>query len=162
MQSFDLELSSLSLDEVDSLLDELASRSAYSDTSLRNRHRTTARPKLAVLRELYRSIPSLDASFLTQIILKDLRPILYPPPSTHYTTALKEFNSKARTMLTKEDAMKAWDPSRNLIRIYKVRSSFHEAAMEFENNTICSEASPQVGVPIEVSSSPWLCRIILI
>jgi DNA ligase-4 len=91
--------------QVDKLLDELAATCPFSDTSLRN---PNARPKLDVLKALYKNMPPLDAQFVTQIILKDLRPVLYPLPAMHYTAALKEYNSKSVHMLCKADAVKVW------------------------------------------------------
>jgi DNA ligase-4 len=94
-------ISPLSIAEVDNLLEELASHSGYSDISVRANARATRRPKSTIIRALYRSLSPLDASFLTQIILKDLRPLLYPLADTHYTVALKSFNSVAVTHLSK-------------------------------------------------------------
>jgi DNA ligase-4 len=91
--------------QVDTLLDELAATCPFSETSLRN---PNARSKLDVLKALYKNMPPLDAQFLTQIILKDLRPVLYPLPAMHYTAALKEYNSKSVHMLCKADAVRVW------------------------------------------------------
>ncbi|KAJ7439863.1 hypothetical protein FB451DRAFT_1445409 [Mycena latifolia] len=123
----------LSIAEVDFLLDELSAHSGYSDISVRASHpHATRRSRSTIIRALYRSLAPLDASFLTQIILKDLRPLLYPLTETHYTAALKSFNSVAITQLSKEDAMKAWDTSRKMLDIYGVRSRLDDAAAAFD------------------------------
>lgn len=70
----------------------------------------------------------MDASVLTQIILKDLRPLLYPLSEWHYSTALTKLNSASVKMLTKEHAMNAWDPSKAMLRFYRVRCDIDQAA----------------------------------
>lgn len=98
---------------------------------------------------MYRSLPPFDAACLTQIILKDLRPVIYPLPDTHYTVALKGFKSNAVTLITKEHAMTAWDPTGSMRKTYLVRSSLDEAADSFEQEA-GQYAVPRVGTPIEV------------
>ncbi|KAJ6581305.1 hypothetical protein B0H19DRAFT_1018028 [Mycena capillaripes] len=144
-------ISPLSIAEVDNLLEELASHSGYSDISVRNQH-ATRRSKPTILRALFRSLSPLDASFLTQIILKDLRPLLYPLPDAHYTVALKSFNSMAVTQLSKEDAMEAWDPSRQMLKIYRVRSGLDDAAAAFDSG-FTGTVLPRIGTPVEIPKS---------
>ncbi|KAJ7777837.1 hypothetical protein DFH07DRAFT_796301, partial [Mycena maculata] len=142
-----------SIVDVDALLDELASHSGFSDASVRARHpHATRRPKALIIRDLYRSLSPLDASFLTQIILKDLRPLLYPLTDTHYTVALKSFNSAAVTELTKEDAMRVWDPGHRMLAIYRVRSRLDDASATFEAG-ITGTVMPQIGIPVEIPKS---------
>ncbi|KAJ7180474.1 hypothetical protein C8R46DRAFT_1069579 [Mycena filopes] len=143
-------ISPLSIAQVDSLLEELASHSGFSDKSVRGSF--TRRSKSAILRALYRSLSPLDASFLTQIILKDLRPLLYPLTDTHYTVALKSFNSVAVVQLSKEDAMKVWDPSRQMLNIYRVRARLDVAAAAFDAG-ITGNIMPLIGTPIEIPKS---------
>ncbi|KAJ7634197.1 hypothetical protein DFH06DRAFT_1221373 [Mycena polygramma] len=145
-------ISPLSIAEVDDLLEELASHSGYSDKSVRRTHsHATRRSKSDILRALYRSLSPMDASFLTQIILKDLRPLLYPLPDSHYTVALKSFNSVAVTQLSKEDAMKAWDPSRQMLKTYRVRSGLDAAAAVFDAGI--TDVLPRIGTPVEIPRS---------
>lgn len=141
---------------MDTLLDELASTSVFSDASLRNGR--ARRSRYSILYDLYNSMPSLDASFLTQIILKDLRPLLFPLAETHYTAALTKYNTKSVVSFSKEDAMKVWDPSGLMLKIYKVRASLHEAVDMFETSSCCITTShlkpqPRLGTPIEVTAS---------
>ena len=69
----------------------------------------------------------MSAAIITQIILKDLRPILYPLKATHYRAQLLEYNSKAVCMLTKEQAMKVWDPAGKLSQAARMCASIEEA-----------------------------------
>lgn len=151
-QNIEGDVSALSIVHIDTLLDELASHSGFSHVSIRNRYSiNTRRQKHTILRALYRSMSPIDASFLTQIILKDLRPLLYPLSETHYTVSLKQFNSESVKMLTKEQAMLAWDPSRSFLEMYHVRSSLDDAATAFEKHGRSINAwEPQLGTPIEV------------
>ncbi|KAF8216343.1 hypothetical protein K438DRAFT_1703159 [Mycena galopus ATCC 62051] len=145
-------ISPLSITEVDSLLEELASHSGYSNISVRSSFNATRRSKTTILRALYRSLSPLDASFLTQIILKDLRPLLYPTPDAHYSVALKSFNSVSVTQLSKEDAMKAWDPSRQMLYNYHVRAGLDDAAAAFDAG-ITETIAPRIGTPVEIPKS---------
>ncbi|KAF7370772.1 DNA ligase [Mycena sanguinolenta] len=143
-------ISPLSISEVDNLLEELAAHSGYSDVSVRSI--ATRRSKTTILRTLYRSLSALDASFLTQIILKDLRPLLYPLSEAHYTVALKSFNSVSVTELSKEDAMKAWDPTGQMLRNYRVRCGLDDAAAAFDTG-IVGTIAPRIGIPIAIPKS---------
>lgn len=133
------------------LLDELASTSAFSDKTVRTTHAIfSRRSRQAILRDLFCSISALEASFLTQIILKDLRPILYPLAETHYTAALTKYNTKSIEVLNKEAAMRAWDPSGQMLKMYKVRADLYTSANAFEMQTSDFIVTPQIGIPIEV------------
>lgn len=85
-----------------------------------------------------------DASYLTQIILRDLRPLLYPLAETDSTAALTHYNTRAVTKLSKVEVMRAWDPS--ILRAYRVQADFDRAAegLAFE---------PEFGVVIDVPKS---------
>jgi DNA ligase 4 len=109
---------------IDALLDELASLSAYSNLGcLRSQPR---RSRASILRDLYLELDPLEAKFLTQIILKDLRPVLYPLTETHTTKALLHYNSNALHVLSKWEVMRAWHSC--MPRIYRVRATLDEAA----------------------------------
>ncbi|CAK5273911.1 unnamed protein product [Mycena citricolor] len=143
----------LSIQQVVDLLEELASHSGYSDADVRSKYPTGSRrrDKNTIIRKLFRELPTMDAAFLAQIILKDLRPLLYPLTETHYTAALKSFNTLSVTALTQEHAMKAWDPSRRMCDIYRVRSRLVDAATGFEAGL--SSLTPEIGVPIQMPKS---------
>lgn len=141
-----------SLQEIDALLDELAATSQFSDKFF---HATypSPRSKTTILRALYDSLPATDAAYLTQIILKDLRPLLYPPPATSTSRILLDYNTRSKQILTMEQFMVLWDPSKMLLQMYKVRARLDEAAMGFEAGGILVQARPRCGVPIEVPKS---------
>lgn len=129
----DCHVGPLSIIQVDDLLNELAALSAFSDASVRNKHPKLQRRKRSeVIRDLFRNMGPEDASFLTQIILKDLRPSLYPLKETHTTAALLHFNTRAVDMLTKFDAMRVWDPSSDMLKAFRVRSDFGYAGAIFD------------------------------
>ena len=79
------------------------------------------------MQSLFRRLSLFDAAIVTQIILKDLRPLLYPLTELHYTAALVNFNTTAVTMLTKEHAMRAWDAAGLLPKFFRVRATFDAA-----------------------------------
>lgn len=154
----DDQTSPLTIAEVDALLDELASMSAFTDHSLRKHRSAAPRKRQAILSDLFKSMPALDASFLTQIILKDLRPLLFPLAETHYTAALTKYNTKSVASLSKEDVMRAWDPSRWMLKMYRVRACLYEAANAFEllpssDQDLTVMPQPRIRTPIEVLSS---------
>ncbi|KAK0218025.1 hypothetical protein IW262DRAFT_1463334 [Armillaria fumosa] len=128
--------SRLTIDEADKFLDELAAISAYSDSSVRSKY--PRRTRSHIIREAYSTLSAVDASFFTQIILKDLRPLLYSSNSRHYTDALKNYNSTSIHALTKEDAMKAWDPTQSMLRSYSYVATLEDAATAFENGVTIS------------------------
>ena len=138
----------MSLYRVNSLLCELAALSPFSHADVRaaypQGHRRT---RIAILRDLF-DVSAVEAPFLCQIILKDLRPLLYPLASTHYTAALRDYNSNAVSMLTKEQAMQIWDPTGRMLRAYKLSSSLEGAAEAFEAGSL--DTLPLVGIPIQV------------
>lgn len=144
----------MSLYRINSLLCELAALSPFSHADIRaacpKDHRRT---RIAILRDLF-NVSAIEASFLCQIILKDLRPLLYPLASTHYTAALKEYKSNAVSMLTKEQAMQIWDPTGRMLRAYKMSSSLEGAAEAFEAGSV--DVLPLVGIPIQVLMSSSL------
>lgn len=150
--------SSLSIVQVDNLLDELASNSGFSDISIRTKYpRGVRRDRLPLLKDLFRSMSPIEASFLAHIILKDLRPILYPLPETHYTIALISYNTASVRMLTKEHAMRAWDPTHSMLSAYLVRSTMNAAATCFELPPHEREPNvPCIGTPVEVTHTMLL------
>ncbi|KAI6112701.1 DNA ligase/mRNA capping enzyme [Pisolithus sp. B1] len=141
-----------SLQEIDALLDELAATCQFSDKFFHAAY-PSPRSKTTILRALYDSLPATDAAYLTQIILKDLRPLLYAPPATSTSRILLDYNTRSKQVLTKEQFMMLWDPTKMLLQMYKVRARLDEAAMGFEAGGTLVQARPQCGVPIEVPKS---------
>ncbi|KAG1741125.1 DNA ligase/mRNA capping enzyme [Suillus lakei] len=156
LQSPDAEsfISPRSLQDINVLLDELASTSVFSDKALHAAPSVSPqRSKSAILRSLFESLPALDAAYLTQIILKDLRPILYAPPVASTSHALLEYNTNSKSVLTKEQFMKTWDPSGSMLKMYRVRANMTEVALCFEAGGAISRPRPRWGVPVEIPRS---------
>ncbi|EFI27392.1 hypothetical protein CC1G_14863 [Coprinopsis cinerea okayama7 len=145
----------LSIAQVDELLDELAALSGFTDISIKQKYpKGQRRTRIQVIRDLYRSMRPEDAGFLTQIILKDLRPLLYPLQETNFTVALRYFNTKAVTMLTKEDAMRVWDSSNTMLNASRVFSDLDRAAAIFETPPEeRPKLVPVIGTMIELPKS---------
>jgi len=147
-----------SLRKVDSLLDELAFLSGFSNLGCTSTAPPRSRSRIAILRDLFRNLSPLEAKFMTQIILRDLRPVLYPVSETHTTGALLHYNTKAVHVLTKWEVMKAWHPA--MPKIYRTRATFDEAAQTVgeliatQKEGKMSTIAPVLGVPIEVSHFP--------
>ncbi|KAG5641976.1 hypothetical protein DXG03_003829 [Asterophora parasitica] len=148
-------ISPLSIAQIDHLIDELAAHSSFSEDSIRNKYPTTTRrARRVIIGDLFRSLSPMDAGFLTQIILKDLRPILYPLRDTHYTAALLAHNTESVKMLSRDDAMMIWDPSKWMIYSYRVTSNITDVANRFElpPNERGSNV-PKIGVPVTIPKS---------
>ncbi|TFK32795.1 hypothetical protein BDQ12DRAFT_691997 [Crucibulum laeve] len=123
----------LTIVQVDELLNELASNSSYSHKSIHAKYPPGIRRKrIIIFQDLFRQLPPDDSCFLTQIILKDLRPVLYPLSEAHYTSALRNFKSNSVRMLTLEHAMKAWDTTGWLLKCYRVRSEMDVATNSYD------------------------------
>lgn len=116
---------SLRLNDVDRLLDELASKSVWSN--LKDRE-TRERPRHArqILEDLFDTLSPRQAAYMTQIILKDLRPLLYPVPASSTNQSLNDFNSRAYDELNQWSLMKAWHWA--MPRIYRAKADFDRAA----------------------------------
>ena len=152
--------------EVDERLTDLAAASAYSAPAVQA---TASNPQVGLreaLRRLYTDVAPAQAAVVTQIILKDLKPLLYPitEAQEHYTAALLQYNSNATARLSKWEAMRAWDPSKRMLAAYRVRACLDEAAAMYEHVNDSDAGleyfQPQVGIPIQVRSpellTPWI------
>jgi DNA ligase-4 len=111
--------------QVDRLLTQLASFSSFSHSTIQPDPNLPG-SRAETLKSLYSSLSPREASFLTQIILKDLRPVLYPSNKTHYTAALNE-KSNSVVHLGVVDALKVWDPTSDALSRWRVVSSFEIA-----------------------------------
>jgi DNA ligase-4 len=136
--------------QVDRLLTQLASLSPFSHSSIQ-KNPSLPNSRVEILKILYSSLSPAEASFLTQIILKDLRPVLYPSRETHYTAALKHQKSNGVVYLNVVDALKVWDPTLNALSRWQIVSSFEVAL----SNDDCGRIF--VGNPLQVSerSKTW-------
>ncbi|KAK7061121.1 hypothetical protein VNI00_000857 [Paramarasmius palmivorus] len=143
----------LNIHDIDALLDELASKSRYSDGSVRNRIPPRKRRKREdVLKDLFRPLCPFDAACLAQIILKDLRPLMYPlsEKQLHYSAALK-IKSNSIKELTIYDVMKIWDPTFSMLKIHHVCYSLGDAADVFQRGE--KRFRPSFGIQLAVPKS---------
>lgn len=146
------EASRLSVDEVNDLLDELASLSPNSDASIHTKYpRDIRRSRHEILSVLFRRLNPTDAGVLAQIILKDLIPLLYPVKLTGYGSELRAYNTKSVKHLLVQDAMDVWDPSGRLRRLHRTHANLRYATEAFERNE--EEFKPHVGVMIPIIHS---------
>ncbi|KAK7435986.1 hypothetical protein VKT23_019394 [Stygiomarasmius scandens] len=144
-------VTTLSLQDVDRILDELASLSPWSHASVTT-SQCSRRSRKEILKSLFRPLSPLDASVMTQIILRDLHCLLYPVPSDQSTTeALNSFNSSSFKKLTIEDAIRVWDPKNIMFKAYKGSSSLDEASIAFEGGKWMH--SPKVGSFVSIPKS---------
>lgn len=146
------------MEDIDQLLFELASTSAFSSANIHASSSARRKPR-EILRDLYRSATPSSAALITQIILKDLRPLLYPlTGERHYTAQLLQYNSRSVTMLTKEQAMWAWDPTGRMAGAYKARASL-EHASEILDGPRCF-VQPRIGTVIAVCPLSEVCFVL--
>lgn len=98
----------------------------------------------------------VDAGFLTQIILKDLSPMLYPlrPEYAHYTAALRSGKTNEIRILSRYDALRIYDPSGHMQRAWKL-IGIEGASGAFETKT--NVWHPKVGQQLQVKNV-WICR----
>lgn len=144
----DEESRELYIEDINATLDNLASLSAYSAQSLRQSNSGPILTRKIILQAAYRGLRPFEAAVLTQIILKDLRPILYPIPKASTSRCLLDFDSKSLHVLTLQEAMRIWDPSYTLINTYKVRATIEDSVHLFERRA--GPVSPMIGIPVEV------------
>lgn len=110
--------STISLHDIDSLLDELAASSPFSQLSQQPVPRSTPE----ILTDVYRDagLSPFALAVLTQIILRDLRPLLSPLPEVKHrnpTALLGIKTTAAPPQLELHDAMRRWDP--RMLELYR-------------------------------------------
>ena len=148
-----MHISPLSVLEVDALLNEIASRCPWSSHDIRHVFdNQPKRPIRDVLMKLYNDMPPFDAAVLTQILLKDLRPVLYPIAATDTTVSLTSYNASSIQMLTLADALCDWESGSWVYWQYATLQDFGALGSFVEENPVNTYATPQVGTRILVSS----------
>ncbi|KAM0787656.1 hypothetical protein ACM66B_003720 [Microbotryomycetes sp. NB124-2] len=152
----------LTLGRVDELLDELASRSSFSAKSVfLGLQRTTRRSLGCILADLLDPLTPRQVSILTQILLRDLHPILYPLPTQQGEVALQRYNTTAHEVIELYHTMREWHE--DMPAYYRVCSDLDLAALAVEDairfNGELEPPKPQIGVPIEVPKTrkPGVC-----
>lgn len=131
--------------DINALLEELADHSRFTQ-SAKERSDESRRPQIVVLRDLYRTATPEEASLITQIILKDLRPIVSPLKTVHTTSNLLE-RKHTDPPLTVWQAMKIWHPM--LPSLYRVYASIPDVFNILESGTD-PQLEPIVGIPVQV------------
>ncbi|PLW58699.1 hypothetical protein PCANC_00264 [Puccinia coronata f. sp. avenae] len=116
---------SLKLSDLDLLLDELALSSRWSNIGTHSFRKPYRRPS-TVLRDIYARVSPRESAYITQIILKDLRPLLNPIPSLSVYKSLIDYDSKAFQEITPYSIMKAWHWA--MPRIYRAKADYDVAA----------------------------------
>ncbi|WVR08189.1 hypothetical protein IAU60_005235 [Kwoniella sp. DSM 27419] len=148
--------SRLSIREVDKLLDELASASPFSQLSqLPYPVRSTSN----ILRILYRdsSLSPYALSVLTQIILRDLRPLTSPLPRLRIrnpTAMLRLKSTAGPDQLSLQQAMKCWHPKMWQLHVGGL-GDIDDCADEVErlgkdDNDLDFSPAPVVGVNVKI------------
>lgn len=156
------------MNDVDRLLTELARYSPWSSNDVRHPSDEAEREKgkiRDVLAQLYSDLPPFDAAVLTQIILKDLRPILYPLSATGTTASLLSYNANAVYMLTLEDALRDWNLHQDgwswVWWSYHTLSDLSSLGQFIEQNQAGTTAMPRVGTRVLVRVSSLSSRILV-
>ncbi|GMK53687.1 hypothetical protein CspeluHIS016_0102730 [Cutaneotrichosporon spelunceum] len=145
--------SNISIAEVDALLDELA---AHSDFSQLSQTPIALRPPSTILRCLYRDagLSPRAMAVLTQVILRDLRPLLYPLAlihARHPTLLLGVPASAGPTQLGLHEAMWAWEPAMaRLFRDGKGCMEWCAAASETVKDDYVVSAGPVLNVNVQI------------
>lgn len=85
-----------------------------------------------ILTKLYTKLSPRDGSLMTQLILRDIRPNLYPIDHTMSSIrSLLHRNSKSRPQLSLEKAMDCWHWS--LGSLYKIHNNFESSCKAVES-----------------------------
>ncbi|GAA5862001.1 hypothetical protein JCM1840_006904 [Sporobolomyces johnsonii] len=154
----------ITLGRVDELLEELASYSDYSARDvqkLRARSADRRRPTSSILYDLLSPLNSAETALVIQLILRDLSPLLYPPPSASGDIALGRYCTTAYDRIEPHMAMREWN--KGMPSLYKSVADLDyvaqvtEAAMR--NGTPLPRPQPQLGLPIKVpkTEKPGVC-----
>lgn len=138
------------MNEVDRLLVELASHSGFSADAIRHVVNMKKRTVKDILAQLFYDMPAFEAAILTQIILKDIRPILYPLAATGVTASLLDYKSNAVRMLSIRDAMWDWAERGWLWWSYTILTNFDAVGKFAETSPVGETARPRIGTRIMV------------
>lgn len=109
------------------------------------------RSRAEIIRSLFRRLSPEDACVVTQVILKDLRPLLYPYAVSDYTSALTKYNSASVKILSKEHAMDIWDSSGLMLKYHRLHSCINSAAAFADSpDKSLKDIKPRVGQALAV------------
>ncbi|GAA99432.1 uncharacterized protein L969DRAFT_86685 [Mixia osmundae IAM 14324] len=119
----------ITLQHVCELLDELSwnwCKPGHTEASRRK--------NLDIFKELIQTMTARQLAWIVQIMLKDLRPLLWPIPSADVSRALADYNQSSRSELQPHDAMRIWHWA--MPDVYRVQADLQRAA------TLCERLSP--------------------
>lgn len=168
--------------KVDALLHELAAHSRWSSSYTRGaahpaaRERPQPAPRLtcpfaptaglypkprpvpALLKLLFPpSLSTFQASLLTQVILRDITPLLAPPPTAQRTVSLKEYDSKSRYLLDLPDVLRLVAGPVGILA-WQRRGDIRQALAALERSEAgAANPSLEVGVNVQVRPSSCVC-----
>ena len=126
---------SLEIHRLDALLDELASHCEFTCNEIKVANLDQPRrSRSSILVELFSPLSAKEASYLVQIILRDVTPLLYPLPSSIAEAALTKYNSCSYQELGLLDALREWHWV--LPTIYRYRADIDEAFLVLEREKI--------------------------
>ncbi|BGP07980.1 hypothetical protein JCM10049v2_003825 [Rhodotorula toruloides] len=142
----------LTLGRVDELLDELATLSSASAADVQALRLARRRPLKAILSDLLLPLSPPDAAVMIQIILRDLAPLLYPPPSSSADIVLSSYCLTSYGFIGLAEAMQVWHEG--LPRLYRSVADLDWVTWTAEQTirrgvSLC-QPRPQLGLPIKV------------
>lgn len=132
------------LERIDVLLDELASHCDFSCNEVRAlRTRSTGsdcRPRAQsdILHDLFEPLSAIEAGYLSQIILRDLSPLLYPLPSASVESALHRYNANAYQTFELVEALREWNWI--LPVVYRYRADLDRAFLLLQQENVLHRA----------------------
>ncbi|GAA5879400.1 hypothetical protein JCM3774_005229 [Rhodotorula dairenensis] len=155
----------LTLGRVDQLLDELAALSQWSAKDVRDLRVASGgapRTQSAILADLLQGLAPSEVSVMVQIVLRDLSPLLYPPPTSNPTAVLLQYNTNAYTVVSIEDALAIWAPGAR--SLYCAVADLDRVAwavdVHLRSALPLPPSKPCIGVPVKIPKSqrPGTCR----
>ncbi|GAA5853542.1 hypothetical protein JCM5353_008815, partial [Sporobolomyces roseus] len=156
---------SMTFGKIDQLLDELACSSEYSAADVRGLRGLSsyrARSINAILADLLLPLSPPQVALMIQLILRDISPILYPPPSNSASVALRHYNQSCYDRIDLMRVLEVWDT--RLPHIYRSVADLDHVATRVEDWLRTGvqgvpSFSPVLGLPIKVpkTEKPGTC-----
>ncbi|PVF99886.1 hypothetical protein CPB86DRAFT_730576 [Serendipita vermifera] len=131
--------------DLESSLNQLARHCRFSQHSAFG-DETPLQSVESILNDLYTSVNPEEAAFITQVILKDLRPLYYSLTMVHTTYNLLKEKSKVHEFKLHQ-AMRVWHPQ--LPSIYRACANL-DKSFEILHNGISPPFCPILGVPVQI------------
>lgn len=150
--------SSVTITQIDTLLDELACHCDFSSADVKRKQKLTGktlRPRRAILHDLFSSISSTEAAYLCQIILRDLSPLLYPVPSSSSERSLLLFNASSWKTLDLVPALELWHWALPTIFKYKADLDAAFEVLSARNHALRASRSRASFLPTLLCVTPF-------